>query len=624
VPGQGHRERQAVVNLLKVEGWGQVVPLFKGHARLVAGFFLTAIGRSVASILALLTMQWFLSGALDSRSPHRSHLATAIADHLGEGAVIWVAGVGLLGFQVSASLLNYFNLIIQQRLSKIVEIRMMARLIRHLLTLSISYFDKQSQSDIVATIRVDVTQLRVMIAALGSIMVECLLAVGYLVAAVMISSKVALVSLVVIPIAAMPIYLISSRTLRAAFKLRLSGFQLSDIVIEILRGIRVIKIFRAEDTQTRLSVEKGEAFYDNVIEQLKVQKLTAVVNESLSGLLIVAVILYGGSQVMAGHMTWAALLTFMFAIRSVYGPINNMNMKYVEAQSTVASVKRIDEFLKTEPSIAQRPGALPLERAPGMISFDNVSFAYAERQVLHDLSFSVKAGETIGIVGPSGGGKSTLMSLLVRFYDPTGGTVRFDGHDLRDLRLGDIYDQVSLVTQEPFLFTASVRENIRCGRPDATDAEIEAAARAAFIHDDIMALPSGYESEIGIGGREMSGGQRQRLTVARALLKNAPILLLDEATSALDSVAEKEVQRAIDQLMIGRTTFVIAHRLSTLRKANKLLVLEAGRRVGFDTHEALLGNCLVYKKLWEAQFLSEGGGAPERLAVASPALPTGT
>ena len=449
-------------------------------------------------------------------------------------------------------------------------------------------------------------------------MVEGLLALGYLVSAVMISSKVALVSLVVIPIAAMPIYLISARTLRASFKLRLSGFQLSDIVIEILRGIRVIKIFRAEDTQTRLSVEKGEAYYDDVIEQVKIQKLMAVVNESLSGLLIVAVILYGGSQVMAGHMTWAALLTFMFAIRSVYGPINNMNIKYVEAQSTVASVKRIDEFLKTKPSIAQRPDALPLERAPGMISFDNVSFSYGDRQVLHDLSFSVKAGETIGIVGPSGGGKSTLMSLLVRFYDPTGGTVRLDGHDLRDLRLGDIYDQVSLVTQEPFLFTASVRENIRCGRPDATDAEIEAAARAAFIHDDIMALPSGYESEIGIGGREMSGGQRQRLTVARALLKNAPILLLDEATSALDSVAEKEVQRAIDQLMIGRTTFVIAHRLSTLRKANKLLVLEAGRRVGFDTHEALLGNCQVYKKLWEAQFLGGDGAASNGAAAPSP------
>jgi subfamily B ATP-binding cassette protein MsbA len=297
-----------------------------------------------------------------------------------------------------------------------------------------------------------------------------------------------------------------------------------------------------------------------------------------------------------------------------------MNNKYVEVQSTIASVKRIDEFLKTKPGIPQRPDAAPLERAPGMIAFDNVSFSYGDRQVLYDLSFAVKAGETVGIVGPSGGGKTTLMSLLVRFYDPTGGAVRFDGRDLRDLRLGDIYDQVSLVTQEPFLFTASVRENIRCGRPDATDAEVEAAARAAFIHEDILALPSGYSSEIGIGGREMSGGQRQRLTVARALLKNAPILLLDEATSALDSVAEKEVQRAIDKLMIGRTTFVIAHRLSTLRKADKLLVMEAGRCVGFDTHEALLGNCQVYKRLWEAQYLDGNGAAVDDSTASAQSL----
>jgi len=607
------------VKLLKVEGWGQVVPLFKGHRPLIAGFFLTAIGRSIASILALLTMQWFLSGAIDSRSVHRSHLAAAIAARLGEGSVIWVSGAALLGFQVTASLLTYLNLVILQRLSKVVEIGMMTRLIRHLLTLSISYFDKHSQSDLVHTIRNDVTLLRVMIAAAASIIVECLLAVGYVVSAVMISSKVALVSLVLIPIVSMPIYLISLRALRTSFKLRLSGFQLSDIVIQILRGIRVIKIFRAEETQTRLSVEKGEAYYDNVIEQLKVQKLTGVVNESLSGLLIASVILYGGYQVMHGHMTWAALLTFLFAIRSVYGPVNNMNNKYVELQSTLASVKRIDEFLKTKPIIAQRPDAAPLERPPNLIAFDNVSFSYGEREVLHDLSFSVKAGETVGIVGPSGGGKTTLMSLLVRFYDPTAGAVRLDGRDVRDLRLGDIYDQVSLVTQEPFLFTASVRANIRCGRPDATDAEVEAAARAAFIHNDIMALPSGYESEIGVGGREMSGGQRQRLTVARALLKNAPILLLDEATSALDSVAEKEVQRAIDQLMIGRTTFVIAHRLSTLRKADKLLVLEAGRCVGFDTHEALLGDCPVYKRLWQAQYLDGNDAAPEGLAAASTA-----
>ncbi len=612
------------MKLPRLGGWDQVRPLFKGHGRLITGFFATAIGRSITALLVLVMMQWFLSGALDSHSAHRSRTAAALASRFGESAVLWLTGAGLLGLQIATSLLNYVNVRIQQRLSKMVELGLMEKLIRHLLSLSVAFVDKQSHSDIVQTVRIDVTQVRIMVMAMSSILLESLLAGGYLVAAVMISSKVALVALLVIPIASLPVYFISQRILKASHKVRSTGFQLSDVVLEILRGIRVIKIFQAEAAQTRLSIAKGDAFYNNVIDQLRIQKLTAVLNESLAGLLIASVILYGGSEVMKGHLAWGSLLTFLFAIRSVYGPINNINQKYVEMRTTDASVKRIDEFLKTRPTIVERPDAAPLPRAPNVITFDNVSFSYGDKEVLHDLSFSVKAGETIGIVGPSGSGKTTLMGLLVRFYDPTKGAVCFDGRDARELKLHDIYDKVSLVTQEPFLFATSAQDNIRFGRPGATTVEVQEAARAAYIHEDIMALPGGYESEIGIGGREMSGGQRQRLTVARALLKNAPILLLDEATSALDSVAEKEVQRAIDKLMIGRTTFVIAHRLSTLRKADRVLVLDAGRCVGLDRHEALLRKCAVYKTLWEAQFFSEDVAASERPAVPSPAVPTAT
>ncbi len=602
---------------LKISGWEQIVPLLRGRGHLIAGFFLTAIGRSVASILVLLMMQWFLSGALDPHSAHRSRLATAVAGRFGETSLLWLTGAGLLGLQLGASLLNYLNVIIQQRLSKAVELGMMEKIIRHLLTLSVPFFDRQSHSDIVQ-IRGDVTLLRVKITAASSIFMEALLAVGYLIAAVMISSKVALVALVVIPVASIPIYLIALQTLKASHGVRRMGYQISDSVLQILRGIRAIKIFQAEEAQTRVSLAKGEAFFDNIIAQVRAQKLAGVLNESLTGLLIASVILYGGSQVMQGKLSWSGLLTFLFAIRSVFGPINNINGKYVEIQTTVASVQRIENFLRTRPNIADRPDAATLERAPEVIAFDGVSFSYGDKDVLSDVSFSVKAGETIGIVGPSGGGKTTLMGLLVRFYDPTKGAVRFDGRDVRDLKLRDIYDKVALVTQEPFLFSTSALENIRCGRPDATFAEVQDAARAAYIHDGIMALPEGYESEIGTGGRELSGGQKQRITVARALLKNAPILLLDEATSALDSVAEKEVQRAIDKLMIGRTSFVVAHRLSTLRKADRLLVLDAGRCVGFDKHEVLVERCAVYKKLWETQFLNPNGEAGDVSTAPAP------
>jgi ATP-binding cassette subfamily B protein len=208
-------------------------------------------------------------------------------------------------------------------------------------------------------------------------------------------------------------------------------------------------------------------------------------------------------------------------------------------------------------------------------------------------------------VGPSGAGKTTLLNLLIRLYDPTSGSVMFDGHDLRELRLADIYDRVAVVAQEPFLFSTTVRENVRCGRPTASDEEVEGAARAAYIHEEILALPSGYETRIGVGGQGLSRGQAQRINVARAFLKNAPILLLDEATSSLDSVAEANLQEAIDSLLEARTSFVVAHRLSTLRKADRLLVLDQGRLVGFGRHDELLRDCALYRRLWELQQLHD-------------------
>jgi ABC-type multidrug transport system fused ATPase/permease subunit len=251
--------------------------------------------------------------------------------------------------------------------------------------------------------------------------------------------------------------------------------------------------------------------------------------------------------------------------------------------------------------VRDRPDAAPLLAAPARIRFDHVSFAYRDAPVVRDLCIEVRAGETIGIVGPSGSGKTTLLGLLMRFYDPTAGRVLFDDQDLRDLRHADVYEKMALVTQEPFLFTASARDNIRVGRPGASDAEVEAAARAAYIHEEIAALPEGYDTRLGVGGRELSGGQRQRVSVARALLLDAPILVLDEATSSLDSIAETEVQRAVDRLMEGRTSFVVAHRLSTLRNADRLLVLDQGVAVGFASHAELLRDCEVYRRLHETQ-----------------------
>ncbi len=589
---------------MRFAGFAHITPLFRHQKALLLRFALTGLFRSASSMAVLLLIQRFLSGALDAHES-RGALVSFVASRVGERGLLWALGGILLVVQILGSLSNYASVLTLHRISRIVELGVMEKLIRHLLTLSVPFFDKQSHGDIIQAVRNDVIQLRTMVRAMANIALEGLLAVGLLAAAIQISPELAVVGLLVVPIASLPIYVIAKKTLASSFKVRKTGYVLSDIVLQILRGIRVIKVFRAEDVQAKASVDKGRIFYDNIIDQLRVQKMAGVVMESLSGLLLVTVVLEGGRRVMAGEIGWSSLLAFVMAIRAVYGPFNNINNYYVEIQTTGASVQRISDFLANKSEIAEPLNPERLSEAPKSIRFEGVSFSYGDKMVLEDLSFELRAGETIGIVGPSGSGKSTLMSLLVRFYDPTKGRVLFDGRDLRRLKLTDVYDRMALVSQDPFLFATTVRENIRCGRPSASDEEVIEAARAAFIHEEILALPEGYDTLIGMGGRELSGGQRQRVSVARALLKNAPILLLDEATSALDSVAEAEVQRAIDKLMVGRTSVVIAHRLSTLRNADRLLVLEEGKMVGFASHEALLERCEVYRRLWETQMLSE-------------------
>ncbi|HEU4753328.1 MAG TPA: ATP-binding cassette domain-containing protein, partial [Armatimonadota bacterium] len=262
--------------------------------------------------------------------------------------------------------------------------------------------------------------------------------------------------------------------------------------------------------------------------------------------------------------------------------------------------------LARKPDIEDRPGAIPLRRAPRRITVEGLSFGYGEEEVLRDVDLEIRAGEVIGIVGPSGAGKSTLMSLMVRFYDPTAGRICLDGTDLRDVRLASLYENVAAVLQTPFVFNATVRENIRYGRMTASDEEVEVAARDANLHEEILALPQGYETRLGLGGQDLSGGQRQRLNIARALLRNAPILLLDEATSSLDSVSEVRVQEAIERLMRGRTVIAIAHRLSTLRRADRIVVLREGRVEAAAPHEELLRRSPTYRTLCEHQFLALG------------------
>ncbi len=574
--------------------------LFGRRKLLLLRFVITSLGRAVTSMAVIFFIREFLASAVNEHTGFGDFVGAS----LGPVAVLWMAAGLLLVTYLIGALFYYDNHIVVQRIIKVIELGFMERVIEHLMRLSVPFADHQSHGEIIQTVRTDVSQMRMVVQAVARMFLEGAVVVGLLAVATSMSPSLAMWVLLVLPVVSLPIFLVAQRLRARSYTVRTTGYVLFDMILEILKGMRVIKTYHGEEIQTRMGLEKGHAYFDELISVARLQALGRVGMESLAGLSVVIVVLVGGFQVIDGTLTWPSLLAFVMAIRVMHTPLNLMHQQYLQIFEYRASLGRIVEFLETEPEIQECPDAQPLTSPPREIVCDNVGFAYGDTDVLSELSISVKAGETIGIVGPSGAGKTTLLNLMIRLYDPSSGRVLFDGRDLRHLRLNDIYQQVAIVAQEPFLFSTTVRENIRCGRPSASDLETEEAARAAFIHEEILRLPEGYDTQIGIGGRGVSRGQAQRINVARAFVKNAPILLLDEATSSLDSVAEVHVQEAIEHLLEARTSFVVAHRLSTLRNADRLLVLDRGRCVGFGPHEALLRDCALYRRLWESQQLT--------------------
>ena len=593
-----------------------LVSLFRRRKGLLLRFLATTVATSLLSMTAILLIREFLNGVLGNGGG----LAARVAATFGPAMALWFVAILLIATYVASSLVTFDNQVTQQRIVKVLELGMMERLIRHILGLSVPFFDRQSHGDIIQAIRIDVSQLRTVVLSMARLFLNACIVSALFGAALLLSVRLTLWSLVVLPLAVIPIVLTARRILARSFAVRRTGYVLYDVILQLLQGIRVIKVFQAEEAEAKAAIEKGRAYFDQLIEMVRVRSLASVYMGSLSGLGIVVVIVVGGFDVMNGRLEWPSLLAFLMALRSIHGPLNQINSSYVTVKNHAAAVQRIGEILEMRPEVVDSPGAASMVAAPTTIRFDEVSFAYDEERVLDRVSFEVAAGETIGIVGPSGAGKTTLLNLIARFYDPRSGRVLFDDRDLRDVRLADLYDKISVVTQDPFLFSASVADNIAFGRENTSREDIVAAARDSGIDDEIRALPEGYDTVIGIGGHGLSGGQAQRVSIARALLKDAPILLLDEATSSLDSISEVRVQKAIDRLMEGRTTFIVAHRLSTLRNAGRLLVLDSGRLAGIGSHDELLRTCPLYGRLWGAQQVSLQSGdlvppAPDGSAV---------
>ena len=431
-------------------------------------------------------------------------------------------------------------------------------------------------------------------------------------AAVMVAQDPAMagLALLVAPPAVLGVGKLVKRVKKLAKQEFASLARIVEVMNELVRGVKVVKAFAMED---KLRGDLHAAIRDVERRSVGIARLNALsgpLMETLGGVAVAVVILYAGYAVIGRGGDAGAFFAFLTAFLMAYEPGKRLARLNVSLQNRLIGVRLLYELLDTAPTMTQAPGAAPLRVREGRVRFDAVSFAYRGAPALRELSFEAAPGRVTALVGPSGAGKSTVFSLIARFYDPDAGAVEIDGQDLRGVTLASLRAQVALVGQDTFLFSASVRDNIRFGRPDATDAEVMAAASAANVTDFAGALPQGFETQVGEAGGRLSGGQRQRVAIARAMLRDAPILLLDEATSALDAESEAAVQQALERLMRGRTTLVIAHRLATIRNADAILVMRDGRIEESGSHAALVAQSGLYSRLHALQFRDAPDPAP--------------
>ena len=414
--------------------------------------------------------------------------------------------------------------------------------------------------------------------------------------------KLASVAFIVLPVTILPAALIS-RKIRENTKRGQSRIaDLTAVLQETISGVKVIKAFGKEQYENSKFRNENWRYYKLLRKVLKYESLSTPFVELIASFGVAGVFWYGINRVIAGDLSQGELFSFSAAILMMFVPLKRLIRVNNVFQKSMGAAERIFEIFDEKIEIADPASARPVARVIGVVEFDDVSFAYEEEMVLEHFSIKANPGEIIALVGPSGAGKTTVASLLSRFYDPQEGSIRIDGLDLREVKLDSLGQNVALVDQETFLFNDTIVNNIRYGRPDASDEEVRLAARQAYAEEFILKLPEVYETLVGDRGVRLSGGQRQRLCIARAILHDAPILILDEATSALDTESETMVQKALANLMANRTTLVIAHRLSTIMNADRIVVMDRGRIVQQGRHQELLDAGGVYRKLYDMQF----------------------
>ena len=476
-------------------------------------------------------------------------------------------------------------------------------LYRHIQLQPLSFFTKNPTGTLMSRITYDVNLVRDTVSeAVTSILKDTFTLIALVFVIFYRDWKLALIAMVVFPIAIYPITAFGRKMRKIARASQITMGSLTSLLQETISGNRIVKAFSMEDHENKRFSKENERLFKLVMKSVSVRAITTPLMEFLGGVGIAAITFYGGYHVIQGTSTPGTFFSFLAALLMLYEPAKRLTNVNITIQQGLSAAERIFTVMDTIPEIKDREGAGPLPPITREIHFEHVSFSYDKTQVLKDIKLKIKAGEMVAFAGMSGGGKTTLVNLIPRFYDVNDGRILIDDRDIRDVTIGSLRSQIAIVTQQTILFNDTIRNNIAYGDIHKSEEDIVRAAKAANAHDFITKFPEGYDSVIGEQGVKLSGGERQRISIARALLKDAPILILDEATSSLDTESEVEVQDALDKLMKGRTTLVIAHRLSTIRKADRIIVIVDGKIVEEGTHESLLAKEGEYYKLYNMQF----------------------
>ena len=487
----------------------------------------------------------------------------------------------------------------------------------HIQDLPVSFFQKEQTGVLMSRITNDVNILKSMVStAFTSALRDCFTIIGLTGVIFYRDWKLALYALIILPLAFYPIVEFGKRVRRVSTGCQEAMANLNSFLHETFMGNKIIKAFGMEGYEKKRFFEKTSELFRLEMKAVIARSLSSPIMEFLGGLGIAFIIGYGGYRVITGASTPGTFFSFMAAVLMLYDPVKKLSGLNNSIQEGLAAADRIFDIIERDSDIVEEPGAPEISTGPHSVAFRDVSFKYDTDWVLKGINLEVKTGEILAIVGMSGGGKTTLVNLIPRFFDVTEGALFIDDLDIRKVQLASLRRQIAIVTQESILFNESVRDNIAYGKSGASEKDIQEAARAAYAHEFISQLHQGYATCIGELGMRLSGGEKQRICIARALLKNAPILILDEATSSLDTESEMLVQKAIENLMRGRTTFVIAHRLSTIGYVHRIIVIVNGRIVEEGTHESLMALNGEYFKLYQMQF-TNNGDQPEGIAIAS-------